>query len=136
LDIKKNVASLGEMGSADADLIVYEGIPCIPEEIMLCCENYHFGGSGGGGGGDDDGDNDTVSDEHIMPPPNHKDAVQYVSQLIKHSSARQPQFMNDHFLMYSNIETQWFADKMSTRQKKICEYFGVKWRALMLAAFS
>jgi hypothetical protein len=120
LDIKKNVASVGEMGSADADLVVHEGIPCIPEEIMLCCENYR-----GGGDGDNDNDNDTVSDEHIMPPPNHKDAVQYVSQLIKHSSARQPQFMNDLFLMYSNIETQWFADKMPTRQKKIGEYFGV-----------
>jgi hypothetical protein len=78
LDIKKNVTCVGEMESADADLIVYEEIPCTPEEIIeeifqemrkplptqeLCCENDRY---------DDD---DTVSDEHVMPPPNHEDAL-------------------------------------------------------------
>jgi hypothetical protein len=74
LDIKKNVTCVGETESADADLIVHEEIPCTPEEIFqemgkplptqeLCCENYRY---------DDD---DTVSDEHVMPPPNHEDAL-------------------------------------------------------------
>jgi hypothetical protein len=34
LDIKKNVASVDEIESAVADLIVLEGIPCTPEEII------------------------------------------------------------------------------------------------------
>jgi hypothetical protein len=60
----------------------------LPPTHELCCENDR----------DDDDDNDTVSDEHVMPPPNHEDALQRVSQLIKYSSAHQPQFMNDPFM--------------------------------------
>jgi hypothetical protein len=34
LDIKKNVASVDEMESADTDLIVHEGMACTSEEIV------------------------------------------------------------------------------------------------------
>jgi hypothetical protein len=63
----------------------------LPPTHELYCENNRDDD-------DDDDDNDTVSDEHVMPPPNHEDALQCVSQLIKYSSAHQPQFMNDLFL--------------------------------------
>jgi hypothetical protein len=64
--------------SVDADLIVHEGIPCTAEEILKemeklppthkTCDNDS-----------DDENNDTVSDESVMPPPNHEDALQCVS---------------------------------------------------------
>jgi hypothetical protein len=68
--------------SVDTDLIVHEGIPCTAEEIIKeifqemeklpptqkTCDNDS-----------DDENNDTVSDEHVMPPPNHEDALQCVS---------------------------------------------------------
>jgi hypothetical protein len=66
-----------------------------------------------------------VSDEHIMPPPDHEDALQCVTPLVKYSSAHKPQFMNYLSRMYSNIEKQWIVDKMSTMQMKISEYFAV-----------
>jgi hypothetical protein len=111
----KNVASVDEVESADADLIVHEEIACILEEIIeeifqemekappikeICYKND-------GGGGDDDVNDDAVSDEHVMPSPYHENAIQCVSQLIKYSSAHQPQFLDDLFRMYSNIEPQW-----------------------------
>jgi hypothetical protein len=34
LNIKKNVASVDQMESADTDLTVHEGIPCTADEII------------------------------------------------------------------------------------------------------
>jgi hypothetical protein len=59
-----------------------------------------------------------VSDEH-------EDALKCVSQLIKYSSAHQLHFKDVIFRKHSNIETQWIADKMSTRQTKISEYYSI-----------
>jgi hypothetical protein len=80
---------------------IFQEMEKAPPIKEICYENDS------GGGGDDDVDDDAVSDEHVMPSPNHENVVQCVSQLIKYSSAHQPQFLDDLFRMYSNIEPQW-----------------------------
>jgi hypothetical protein len=44
----------------------------------LCCENDSH---------DDDDDDNILSDDHVMLPLNHEDALKCLSQLIKYSSA-------------------------------------------------
>jgi hypothetical protein len=83
-----------------------------PTVEELNCEN-----------GDSDDDDDIVSTEHVRLLPTHKDALQCVSQLITYSSTHQPQFNGDLFHLYKNIEAQRIAAQMTTRQKKISEYF-------------
>jgi hypothetical protein len=126
LDVQEDLASVDEMESGDADLIMHEEVPSTPDEVLeeifqrmeeqptteeLNCEN-----------GDSDDDNDIVSTEHVRPLPTHNDALQCLSQFITYSSANQPQFMGHPFHLYNNIEAQWIAAQM-TRQKIISECF-------------
>jgi hypothetical protein len=78
----------------------------------LCCEDVETDG------------NDTMNDEHVGPPPTHKDALQCASQLITNSTA-QPHLMDDLSCLYNNITTQWTAAKMSMRQKETSAYTAV-----------
>jgi hypothetical protein len=127
LDVQKDLASVNEMESGDADLIIHEELPSTPDEVLeeifqkigqptieeLNCEN-----------GDSDDANDIVSTEHVRPLPTHKDALQCVSQLIIYCSVHQPQFMGDLFYLYNSNEAQWIAAQM-TRQKKTVYIFSV-----------
>jgi hypothetical protein len=120
LDVEKDTASAGEFESDDTDLIVHEEVPSTPNEVLedifkemeeqnqdSHCESR---------------DSDVMDTNHSRPLPSHKEALQCVSQLIKDSSAHQPQFVGDLFLLYNSIEWRWMTAKMSTRQK-IKEYF-------------
>jgi hypothetical protein len=128
LDVQKDLASVDEMESGDADLIIHEEVPSTTDEVFeetfrkmeeqptieeLNCEN-----------GDGDDDNDIVSTEHVWLLPTHKDALQCVSQLITYSSTHQPQFMGDLFHLYNSIEAQRIAAQV-TRQKKSVNIFAV-----------
>jgi hypothetical protein len=82
----------------------------LPKE-MLCCEDDET-----------DGDNDIINDEHVRPPPTHKDVLQCASQLITNSSH---QLMDDLFCFYNNTTTQQIAAKISMRQKETSAYIAV-----------
>jgi hypothetical protein len=77
LDVQEDLASVDEMESGDADLIMHEEVPSTPDEVLeeifqkmeeqptteeLNCEN-----------GDSDDDNDIVNTEHVRPLPTHKE---------------------------------------------------------------
>jgi hypothetical protein len=127
LDVQKDLASVDEMESGDAELTIHKEVPSTPDEVLeeiyqkmeeqpmikeLTCEY-----------GNSDDDNDIVITERVRPLPTHKDSLQCVSQLITHSSAHQPQLMGCLFYLYNSTEEQWIAAQMTTRKKKISEYF-------------
>jgi hypothetical protein len=52
---------------------------------------------------DSDSNSDVLNANHSRPLTRHKEAIQCMFQLITHSSAHQPKFMDDLYYLYNGV---------------------------------
>ncbi|XP_033218296.1 tigger transposable element-derived protein 6-like [Belonocnema kinseyi] len=85
-EILNDVISVDEIINADDELFLNEEIPTAPDDILLSIlqqkehsdvECY-------------DSDNDETVNDDSTPVPTHKEALQYIGQLLRYSSSHQP----------------------------------------------
>lgn len=117
-EIQNDVLSVDEIINADAELILHEEIPTAPDDILhsILQQKEHSDAECY------DSDNDETVNDDSTPVPTHKEALQYLAQLLRYSSSHQPQLMDSLFKVQSDIEKHLFSATV-TKQMKISDFF-------------
>jgi hypothetical protein len=93
LNLQKDLASVNDIKSCDADVIIHDEITCtsddILEQIFKGMDKKEEGQNCNNS--DVKGDSDIVTTNHVRPIPSHNEVLNCVSQLLTYSSTHQPQ---------------------------------------------
>jgi predicted transcriptional regulator len=86
LNLQKDLASLNDVKSYDADIIIHEEIACTPDDILEEIFKEMDKKEGLNSDNNDvEGDSDIATINHVRPTPSHDEALNCVSQLLTYS---------------------------------------------------